>query len=297
MMAPNTVHAAKAITLAPFSAAALPALQALHAQQRAPCAAANLANELTDAAREHGKQAVIAWRGDYPVGCAGWVSFGIPDNGQCFAAPVVAADGVVADALIAHLVDQARRLGASELRVSEWAGEDAKGEALKRAGFTALFEWVMFTRPAVAGTPVDFATAGLKRLDFAQVDWHRFAALYNEIYRDVPNAPAVSARQLQASWPDLITAGSSMLVDAQGHYVAALELEHDGSVSLGIAESWRGRGIADLLYAQAANALAAIGIDKLKARVASTNTASMRYHTKAGFVETQPRGRVYSLNL
>jgi L-amino acid N-acyltransferase YncA len=79
--------------------------------------------------------------------------------------------------------------------------------------------------------------------------------------------------------------------------VAALELEHDGSVSLGIAAAWRGKGVAELLYAQACNALADLGIDKVKARVASCNAASMRFHQRAHFTETMPRGRVYSLAL
>lgn len=68
-----------AITLTPVSPAAMSALQALHDRQMAPYPSARLARNLTDAARNHGAQAVIAWQRGQAVGCAGWVSFGIAD--------------------------------------------------------------------------------------------------------------------------------------------------------------------------------------------------------------------------
>lgn len=287
------------LRLTGFDASAMPALQAVLDAQMAPQATPMLIDELTHAARGHGTQAVIVWRGDAPVACAGWVTFGIAQSGQCFGSPVVAADAEAADQVIAQLVHTACELGASSLRISAWAGEDIKRAALERAGFACLLEWIHFAMPAQAlavGKPL--SALGLVPVPRAAIDWPALLALYNDTFRNVPNAPQPDLADFQSEWAETDTEASCVLADAAGAYHAFAQVSPTGKMeAIGVDDTLRGRGVAAALYAHAARSLAARGIDTLRALVASSNAQSVALHTKLGFVEERPRGRVYALEL
>lgn len=277
----------------------LPALQALYDHPGRP--ALDLAATLTDAARGGGRQVRVAWRGHRPVGCLGWVSLGLLEDGRLYGAPVLAADAEVAALLLAELQRQGRSLGASHLRVSTWAGDEAKAQALGMAGYRRLFEWVNFVRalaadgPGVAARPLP---QGLARVAFDRIDWPRAAALNAECFRDVPNSPAVSAGLLAEEWAEADWSASRLLQDGSGRYQAFVIVSQTAAVeAVGVAAAWRGRGLADALYAEAAAAVRRRGGLHLHALVASSNLASMRLHQRLGFTEPQPRGAVWELAL
>lgn len=286
-----------ALRLGPLEHAALPALQALYAAQHAPAPVPDLAGELGDAARGHGRQAVLAWRGRQPVGCAGWVGFSIARDGLCFGAPVLAADREVAEALLAHLQAQARHLGARRLRISAWTGEHAKRAALAAAGFVHQFEWMQFALATAGTSPVDFAARGWRRVPLADVDWPQLAALYATTFREVPNAPLPDLASLQAEWQEADWDAGCVLADTSGRYRAFCLIDAGAVEAVGVDPALRGQGIAALLYQHAGHSLARRGSAELSALVASSNSASLRLHQKLGFHEAQPRGAVYELTL
>lgn len=291
---PASLHA---IRLGPFDPAALPVLQRLC--ESLVATAPDLHAELTSAARGQGAQVAIAWRGAQPVGCAGWVTFGIAHNGQCFGSPVVVADAQAADTLICHLIEQARSLGARSLRISAWAGEDIKRAALLRAGFTCYLQWVHFALPvhaiAQAGPPL---VDGLRQVDWPAIDWPAALALYADTFRHVPNAPEPDLDDFMAEWADTDRAASAIFADETGRYRAFIQVSQAGKVdSVGVDDSLRGRGVAGALYSHAARHLAVRGVTVLRALVASTNAQSMALHGKLGFAEEKPRGEAYELML
>ncbi|WP_374357221.1 N-acetyltransferase family protein [Chitinimonas sp.] len=286
-----------AVTLQAFDASAVPALQAIYNPSWPSGTAPDLACDLVDHGRAGGQQVAIAWRNGMAVGCVAWVTLGIASGGPCFGAPLVASDGDVADLLIARLIAEASSAGARQLRVSVWAGEGAKAQALQRAGFHYDMEWLHFGLPTAVAAPVDFAALGLHPIDEADIDWPRFQQLYAETFREVPNAVVGDAEHLKHDCAGASWEVSRILADATGRYVAFADFEADGTAALGVAADWRGRGVANALYAHASSALAARGVGMLRARVASSNAASMRLHQKLGFNEIMPRGAVYGLTL
>lgn len=285
------------LRLGPLDVAAIPALQALYAQLLAPAAAPDLASTLQDAARGHGRQVLLAWRAGQPVGCAGWVGLGIARDGQCFAAPLFAADADAASALLSSVSREARRLGARSLRVSAWAGEDAKLQALRAAGFQYCFDWVQFACATAGARAVDFAAAGWQRVAPADFDWPQLAALYASTFRAVPNAPPVDLATFQAEWQPADWDAGCVLADATGRYRAFCLIEDGAVEAVGVDEALRGQGLARLLYQHACERLALRGITTLSTLVASSNHASLGLHQGLGFYEAQPRGAVYELQL
>jgi ribosomal protein S18 acetylase RimI-like enzyme len=147
--------------------------------------------------------------------------------------------------------------------------------------------------PGGSGLP-----AGLAPVAFDRIDWPRAAALSADCFRDVPNSPAVSAEMLAADWAEADWSASRLLQDASGAYQAYLIVTPDAAVdAVGLAPGWRGQGLADALYAEAAAALHRRGVSRMHALVASSNRASMRLHQRLGFTEPQPRGAVWELAL
>ncbi|HSW06405.1 GNAT family N-acetyltransferase [Aquabacterium sp.] len=284
------------LSLAPLDLDSLPALQAISdatAASRPPMALRTL---LTDAARGGGRQVVVAWQESRPVGCLAWVSLGIAEDGRLYGSPLIAPDAEVAAALIERLVIEGHTLGASHLRVSTWAGDEGKAQALAALGFECLFEWVNFGRPLPlpVAPPQASAISRCSTVDFERIDWAQAARLSAECFRDVPNSPAVTAEILAADWAEADRDASCLLQDDAGAYAAYIVVQHDGTVdAVGVQAAWRGQGLTDTLYARAAAALVAKGVMQMSALVASTNTASMRLHQRLGFTETVPRGAVW----
>lgn len=282
--------------LGAYDPTALPALQALYRRIRAGRSLP--ATDLTDEARAQGRQVVIAWRGGEPVGCAGWVVVGIADDGRLYGSPVIAAETPVAVRLIDRLVTEGRALCATHLRISAWDGEGAKAVALAAAGFVRLFDWVTFAREIKMQAVPPFATDGLISISQAELDWPRLAELYATTFRGVPNAPPIDAATLAAEWIEADWDASCVLADAAGRYFAFVVAHGDGSIDvIGVDASLRGTGLAERLYCHAGNRLAANGVRQLTALVSSANVASLRFHQKLGFAESEPRGTVWELEL
>lgn len=284
------------VTLTPLDLATIPALQALSDADGDGRPAMNLQALLTDAARGEGRQVAVAWRNGVPAGCLAWVSLGITQDGRLYGSPLIARDAAVARALIERLVQQGLAGGASHLRVSTWAGESAKAQALATSGFERLFEWVNFARP-LQPRLADAAGAALGMLSavpFDRIDWNRAARLSADCFRDVPNSPAVTPEILAADWAEADWDVSGLLQDDAGRYVAYAIVHTDGAVNaVGVDADWRGRGLTDVLYARAMVALAAKGCVQMSALVASSNQRSMRLHQRLGFTEPVPRGAVW----
>jgi len=286
--------------ISPLDPAAIPALQALSDELSGGRSAMDLRAALTDGARGGGSQAAVAWQGDRPVGCVGWVALGIEEDGRLYGSPLVAQDAGVARRLIDLLDGVGRELRATHLRVSKWEGEAGKAKALADAGFVRLFEWVTFSREPGAqdAPPAAFPPHGLHAVPPDRIDWERAAQLYADCFREVPNAPCVGTDILAAEWRGADWVSSRLLQDAQGRYVAFLIVQAEGQVeAIGVDAAWRGRGLADALYRHALSSLALQHVPRMTALVASSNAASMRLHQRLGFGESQPRGAVWEREL
>ena len=82
-----------------------------------------------------------------------------------------------------------------------------------------------------------------------------------------------------------------------GQYPNGIAVHPDGDVDeVGVDASLRGRGVAPALYHRAGEAMARSGVPRLRAMLASTNTATLRLHAKLGFQESARR-TVFALDL
>jgi len=243
----------------------------------------SLRRDLGDAARGQGRQVVMAQEDGIVSGVAGWVTLGVETEGIVYGVPVVARTEACARALLARVRDEALALGARQLRVSLFPGEDAKGRALEQAGFRPLLDMISVERPS-PGLPRIPMPEALRQVPLEQVDWPRFTQLFNTVFADVPNAPPVDADTKREEWDAVDREASSIWTDAEGRYVAWVSVLPDGHIDdVGVDSSLRGRSIAAALYARVGEAMAAKGVQRLEAVLASTNTATLRLHEKLGF--------------
>ena len=278
----------------PLLPAALPMLQDLWNRQLAPHLVHTLAHDLQSPARAHGQNVVMIWRAEQVAGCVGWVTLGIAADGCAYASPLIAADVEVATALIEIVSEEVRAAGAQRLRVSVRAGEDAKREGLRRAGFSALFEFANFSRTLPLAAPADLPP-GLHAVAGDAIDWSKLHACYAETFAGVPNSPVPEQAALREEWLAANPRASLILADADGAYQAFVLIDGCSVEGVGVRLAWRGRGLAETLYQLAAAQLQAQNEPEMRALVAASNGASMRLHQKLGFSEYAPRWSVYEL--
>lgn len=278
----------KTISLHPLSDEAVPLLQRLWDKQLAPHGAGVLAMELRDAARGHGAQTVVARRAGQIAGVAGWVTLGVPQDGCAYGAPLVAVDQEVAQCLVDAVRD---KVDGERLRISCYRGEPHKRAALLASGFTPLFEFVRFAR--ALPLPEAPLPRGLHVLSPGSFDWPRLQRCYAEVFANVPNAPVPDVDTMKEEWLEGDADATLALVDETGEYQGFVMVAGDEVEALGVRGAWRGRGVADALYAMVSRALAAQGREELRTLVASVNTASMRLHERLGFSEYAPRTEVF----
>lgn len=274
----------------------LPELQALWQRQMAPLPVDDLAHGLLDAAREHGRHALMAWRDGHVVGAAGWVTFGIAVDGCGYGSPLVAADGETARVLIDAVLAALAAAGAARARIAACAGEVAKHEALRAGGFGALFEFVHFVLPLPMAAGVALPPA-LHCVPAGHIDWSRLRACYAETFAGVANSPVPDAAVLREEWSVADWQASRVLADAAGEYQAFVVVCGDGVDAVGVRSGWRGHHVAQGLYAQAAAVLACRGVAEMAALVASDNAPSLRFHHALGCHEAAPRRTVYEIAL
>ncbi len=252
---------------------------------------------LLDPGHAGGANLVVARAGDQVIGVVGWVDLG---GGELYATPIVSIDqrGVV-DALLAHVVALGQRRDVVWIRASGWPYEHTKADALNAAGFLPAFEFVEFERPIRDDEPAPNLPADSRALGVADIDFDRYAALYNACFEHVDNAPAITADHARAEWTaDTVwSAGSRVWVDSAGAYRAFCLCHDDGIVELvGVDAAWRRRGVATALLGHIARQARAAGIDQLRSICATTNPASLRLHAATGFHETGRR-TVWQLDL
>ena len=281
--------------ISPLIPEALPALQLLRSAQLAPHPCMPLAQELQDAARGHGKNAALAWRGEQPVGCAGWVTLGIAEDGCAYGSPVFAADLEVAAVLIAFVRKKAMAAGARRLRISTRVGESAKLAGLRQAGFIPLFEFVNFAR-MLPFTGTMALPVGLHRVGAGAIDWGKLHQCHADTFSGVPNSPIPDEATLREQWEAADMRASPIVVDDAGEYQAFALVTDSAVDAVGVLKKRRVKGLAATLYHLAAIELAAQGKTEMSALVAATNAASMRLHQKLGFTEAAPRWMVHELS-
>lgn len=281
------------LTLVPFHERQLPFLVPLLPEGQDQ---ASLRQDLKDFARGGGTQVVVVMDGDRVCGAAGWVAIGVAVEGIVYGGPVLAGSQEAARLLLEHLIGTARELGAHQLRVSRFPGEEAKGKAMEELGFLPLLDLITVARSS-SGLPSAAMPEHLARVPLQAVHWSRFAQASNRVFEGVPNAPPVDAEQLRHEWEAMDPEASQLWQDEAGNYLAWIGVQPDGYVdAVGVETSLRGRGVAMALYRLAAETLAARAVLRLHALVASTNQATLRLHEKLGFRESTRR-TVFTLDL
>jgi ribosomal protein S18 acetylase RimI-like enzyme len=284
---------ASAIILAPFDPADLDEILALQ-HECAPMhrwwSEDQARAELGDSARGHGKNTLVARRGGELVGVAGWVEFAAA-AGEFYGAPLVAADIDTARMLIDRLVARARQVGAAWIRIGAWPMDAIKRGALQAAGFEHAFDIVDLALELESAPPRPPDIGPLRALgpdEIDEIDAERFAALYNECFADVPNAPAIDAELARESWESelLWHEGSQVLVDDKGEYRAFLTMRIGGDIEvIGVSESMRRRGLARAMLERAISLAFDHNVRKLSSMCASSNPASLGLHRALGFIE------------
>jgi GNAT superfamily N-acetyltransferase len=281
------------LTLVPYHEKQIPWLALLQPSGSGP---ETLRRDLSDSARGHGKQVVVAVEAGQPCGAAGWVSFGVATQGILYGSPVLAGTEEVARVLLGHLIERACALGAHQLRVSRYPGEDAKARALEQAGFLPLLDLISMERSS-RGLPEARMPAHLRRVSLAEVDWDLFASTFNQVFTDVPNAPPADGSIKREEWQELDCEASHLWADDSSRYVAWLGVDPNGYVEeIGVEDSLKGQGIAGALYRITGQTLAARGVMRLHTLLASTNAATLKLHQKLGFKEFTRR-TVCALNV
>lgn len=269
------------LTLLPFDKGYLPTLYGLLPEGAEPH---SLSSDLTDTARGHGSQVVVAVEGGQALGVAGWVTFGVAATGILYGTPLLANEKGVAVELAEHLLERARSLGARQLRISCVSGEAEKARALRECGFEHLFD--LISMECTHALPQSDMPSFLHSVPFEAIDWEAFARCYNRNFSQVPNAPPVESAIKQEEWLGLDPEASSLWSDETGRYVAWIGVDGQGYVDeIGVDDGLRGRGIAAALYGRAGTVLAKRGVKRLHTLLASTNTATLRLHDKLGFTE------------
>jgi ribosomal protein S18 acetylase RimI-like enzyme len=243
--------------------------------------------ELGDAARGHGKNTLVARRKGALAGVAGWVEFAAA-AGEFYGAPVVAVDSDTYGMLIDRLVVRARQVNAAWIRIGAWPTDPVKRSALESAGFEHTFDIVDLALELSSAPPRPPDVAPLRALHADEIDAERFAALYNECFANVPNAPAIDAELARESWSDelLWFEASHVLADEQGEYRAFLAMRRGGDIEvIGVSRDMRRRGLARTMLERAISVAFDHDVRRISSMCASSNAASLALHRALGFDE------------
>jgi ribosomal protein S18 acetylase RimI-like enzyme len=254
-------------------------------------------SHLLDHARAGGRNVRIAHAGNRVVGFAGWVDVGAA-SGEFYGAPLYVEDRPSAEALIDYLLGRARASGAAWIRVSAWPGELDKRDALAAAGFTPRLSFLTFERELDDGVAPPLP-AGLSRVAPGEIDMEAFAALHNLCFRDVDNAPEITAAIAADMWSpgEMLLEACDLLVDDGGRYQAWTTVHKDGVLdAVGVSPTWQRRGLARVLVRRAMAAAYDRGLRRLRSVIADSNSASLGLHDQLGFRETD-RMTTFQLDL
>ena len=258
--------------------------------------------QLTDTAREHGDNTLVALRHGVIVGAIGWVELGI-SAGEFYGAPFLARDDATADLLLEQLLARARQLGAAWIRVSIWPGEESKRRAVERAGFVWVRDFIDFELALGQGDETSAQLSEFGDLHPVNVtavaessshestdaiDPQRFADLYNECFRDVDNSPETTVDIARETWESELTwpEASALLADETGRYQAFSIVHKSGDLdTVGVTAAWRKRGLARAMIDHAKRHARKAGLTRLLSSCSSHNEQSLALHAALGFIE------------
>jgi len=251
---------------------------------------ARAGRELADIGRAGGANVVVAWRQGQAVGFAGWVALGAGD-GEFYGAPVVANEGGVLDSLVERVEGEARTAGADWVRCTTWPEDDVKAAVLAERGYRRVFEFVELAGEVAAlRAPAVEMPPELHRVAYSGVEAEAYVEIFNECFRDLPNAPSMTVELAAESLREQPPLGeaSQFWADDQGRYQAfSITLATGYIDSFGVRERYRGRGLANAMMALTIAAASDCGCERLTSTVAGSNAASLRVHQRAGFSEVE----------
>ena len=253
-----------------------------------------------DRAHASGAHVVVALDRDGAVaGVAGWVAIGVA-RGEFYGSPVVAPGKEAAGLLVARLVAEADRAGAAWVRISAHEVERAKRDALRAAGFHRVFDLVDVNRPldeedlcsSQGAVPVPglriVTPDGPERVpaERSAIDLAAHVELYNDCFADIPNAPPIDVGLADEEWSrESVHRGASLaLYDGGGRERGFVLATRGGEVeAIGVDAALRGRSLGRWLLGRTLHVLARSGVPTARARIASTNRASLALFAAAGF--------------
>ncbi len=249
--------------------------------------AAYLAEQLTDVARDGGRNVVVAERAGRVAGCAGWV----PAGEMFFGAPVLAPEDEVAQVLLDAVIARAHAAGARHLRIGAAPSEPAKVAALRAHGFAIA---LTFPTLAIATGRRGFRIPDdLRQVEPPAADPDAVVALHNEAFARVDNSRPVDRAEAVAMVAHGWAEASGVWLDAQGRaaamMIAVRDRDHGADRDhliidmIAVAGFAQRRGLARAIVDRAVDRAAAHGIPEVRALIASTNLASLALHEAAGF--------------
>jgi ribosomal protein S18 acetylase RimI-like enzyme len=270
----------------------VPELVAIHRAIVGPAmawSAAVLEAQLWDPNHGHGRQVMVAVDEGTIAGVAGWVEVGR----EFFGSPVLARDDRATSLFVDELIARARTAGAARIRIGCADSEDYKRAVLVARGFSVQLHFVTLS---CAAEPRDATPpAGLVRVPLATVAPEVLRDVHDASMLEIDNSGPMSlddARHQQArAWPD----GSGVWFDGDrpaGFMIVIRDCEpidHAVIDQVGVAPSWRRRGIARALVDRAIDLAGRAGVPEVRALIASSNRASLALHVAAGLREISRR--------
>lgn len=244
-------------------------------------------SQLTDLARERGKNVTLAVRNGQIEGVVGWVHDKL--ESAFYAAPFWVSTQEAADVFARHLLNVGSQNNAKFIRVGAAPYQSYKQNAFRNSGYKKTFCFIDLEKPLESNQQVPkFDYAIVKAID---VDPEKYRELYNDSFKNVSNAPQINLDQAVETWADPeIHQDLSFVLSRNGKYIAFVLQKKNGYLdSIGVhsdlQKSRLGRKMYEYVFALAPH----FGIHKITTLVADNNVASLKLHEKFAFKETERR--------
>ncbi len=245
-------------------------------------------SQLTDTARDKGRNVTIATENDRITGVAAWVFS--KETEEFFGVPFFAANSETLTILLQNLINQADALRAKYIRVVSHSFELEKVKILSQRGFQVSFNFLeleLALKKSLAPQPVPFTFA-----PGPSVDPEKYKTLYNESFMGVSNAPPVSVEEAKELWASPLWDKnfSGVWLKPHGEYAAFLLVDQKGYIdSIGVHPSLQNQGLGVKIYEQLFYEGLKRGLRHFNCIVADNNLASLKFHQHFGFTETARR--------
>lgn len=241
--------------------------------------------QLTSDAVAGGAQVLIAERDGRVVGVAGFVR-AAP---WLYVWPLAADDEEAAGALFDAVIDAGRAPGLTRARVSTRPSEPHKRAAIARRGLERSIDFIELSR--ASARPLDAPAVDAAPRRGAAIDRAAAHELHDRTFTEIPNTAPMSDADFDAlldgptSWPAPTSAWHDAAGRCVGFVIGVRAPDHGVVEAIGVDPSWRGRGLGRAMLADLLSIAAATGVAEVRAVIASTNTASLVLHERAGFTE------------